>query len=792
MKRSLELMQAEKMVIILKELDNIKRILDFFNGYNDGQGNKGDEQFESKPIKKNINYLQMDIRALENKIALIRDINKDLENNTLILFIIQYDYVRTQIEDMLRVIHALYNKMQQLFGETLNQYLPYPVLGRRFSNNGIMMYLNNYYREMLKNFSLGDETESKLILNWNYRTGFQYRIFINRELKREHYNEETFNNYIDLPYWYNELPMLLPAITHEVALISLRKPSKKVEKPFEDLKLQLNGLLKNPNNNFVQKVQDIIGYDEYSDDLAKVVMSDVMGYRTDNASYIHALFHNMLGEKLAKEYLKIIHGTEKESFKIIPNEWYFGQIKDHSILRLHFLLFLFSHEEKENQKSDSTRRDYRHMKKILNAVMPLDDINSIHQGFSEIYKYNYPNFYSSYRSVQIYLAELFEVLVNWYTQNYTAIKNIPTIEKAPNFSRLWEERYKAQEKSKNLVLHQNNFRREIHRNKDVSGIEFLENSSESIIYILELGKARKDINSNRKKEDRVNIMDAIDHKLKKDNNSDDTIGKVKKFTVYGIYDWVTIKEKKAEFNIIKKLDDLLDSSNTEDKENFDRLDLKYFKTKQVLMKINKSIENNNYKEDNKEKFSVIFNIELKKKIDKDQCSNGYSDLKGSINNIAEKLADKENLKNFKIANIYKSLGPKDLTVIIEEATLSFIFNFLSQLNKQDDEKHKGVVLRTFTMICSQFGTSPILEENFSIVSYLRISNKFKNQNTDEIINTYKDRMKRFHEITGVMDFRIEWRKRCSIQEVLEFYNKMIHHEYLTDFQTKIERDILLE
>ena len=333
-KKSLKLLQIEKMVIILKELEHIKNILDFFNGYDKSES-------EKKPIKRNILYLKSDIESLENKIKKLKIINDSLEGTESMLFIIQYDYIRTQIEDMLRVIHALYNKMQQLFGETLNQYLPYPTLGRRYSNNGIMMYLGNYYREMLK--TLSPTHTNKLILGWNYRTGFQYRLFINREIKRDNYKDDTYNDYIDLPYWYYELPFLLPSITHEVAYISLRQPHEKIEKPYSNLKKDIKKFLGDRSNIFIQKIQkvhNVIGFKEYSDNLAKVIFSDIISLEIHKDAYVNALFHNIIGEKLSKDYLKIIHKGEDEEFKILSNEWYFIQKKIIAFY-VYTLFFLF-------------------------------------------------------------------------------------------------------------------------------------------------------------------------------------------------------------------------------------------------------------------------------------------------------------------------------------------------------------------------------------------------------------------------------------------------------------------
>jgi len=792
-KKSLRLLQIEKMVIILKELRHMKTILDFFNGYKDP--NSKEENYQNKPIKKNIAYLKEDIQSLEKEILALQDISDGLKNSESMLFILQYDYIRTQIEDMLRVIQALYNKMQQLFGETLNQYLPYPVLGRRYSNNGIMMYLGNYYREMLKTFS--PEHTNKLMLGWNYRTGFQYRIFVNQELNRVDYQDDTYNDYIDLPYWYYDLPILLPSITHEVVHISLRKPTETLQKPYKALKIILKDFFEDTNNIFVQKVQDVLAYDAYAIDLGEVIFCDLISYKTHGVAYLHALFHDILGEKLAKDYLKIIHcpTSKQKSFKLTSNEWYFIQKKDHSILRLHFLLHILNTETPNYE-------DHKIMKEMLDAMMPLnfDDIHNHNiqgeQGFSKVYLHNHPNFKESYLSVQNYLAQLLIKLKEWEEKNRKDINAIDRPEVSPDFTKLWHKRYtiqknfnnpKKMDEKKDLVLHQNMFRKEIHTK--VSKIKYLEENEEaidagelSIIYLLELGKARKDI-PNAKAYDIQNLIQEQIKREDKQVGEENTI----ELAVYGIYDWLTIKKKNSQYDISQKFQELLASTQEEVNIN----DLKYFKTKQVLMKVHEGIQG---KVKNRDKFfSVIFNIEINKKIDNYTCTNGYNKLNKAIDNLAITLSRHKDF--FRKAEIYKSLGPKDITVLVQDlASLEALFSLLEEINQQtkedESEKREGKVLRTFTMLCSDFNNEPPINGNFSIVSYLRISNKLRaiKKGVKALIDS--DKMENVTEITGIMDIRIVWKRSTKISEVLAYYNNMTLNAYLTDFQTKIEKVIL--
>jgi hypothetical protein len=434
-------------------------------------------------------------------------------------------------------------------------------------------------------------------------------------------------------------------------------------------------------------------------------------------------------------------------------------------------------------------KGYKNMSKILNNIMPLDpkisNKETEFQGFNKTYKYNYPNHYNSYNSVQNYLSQLFMVLSQWKHQNDKKISNLPKIEKSPNFEKIWTERFELQIKNDEMVPHQNNFRREIH--KQISNIEFLnneKNKDEPIIYLMELGKARKDLPQGTLADS--DITKFISKELDKKKNQIDTKGKVLKLSVYGIYDWVIIKEKNSEINIVDKLNELISHAQIIDnpKEN-----LKHFITKQVLMKVHEGY-NNPSMSSKTDYFSVIFNIEIAKKINNDECTNGYNDLNGAIQYIAKQL--KKNQEHFRNANIYKSLGPKDITVIVQDASLESIFKLLEALNQQryNKENKKVEILRTFTILCSTFGKNIIIKSGFSIISYLRISDNFKHADIEKLKDNTK--MERFTEVTGVMDFRIHWKKDILVQDILDFYSLMIEKSLLTDFQTKIEKNISLE
>ncbi len=756
--KSLRLLQLEKMVIILKEMEHIDNIFRFYEGYKEESDN------QKKPIKKNIKFLKQDIENLRTKIKIIKNINQHLYNQDLkiyssnVLFIVQYDYIRTQIEDMLRVIQALYNKMGQLFGEALNQYIPYPILGRRYSNNTMMMYLENYYRKMLDLFSDNtdyNENTPQLILGWNYRTGFQYRTFVNRDIKRDNYKDDTYNNYIDLPYWYYELPFLLPSITHEVIHIALRNPEKKLKKIYDSLNVKLEDFFEDTSNDFVQKIQDIIGYKEYTQDLTKEIICDLYGYKIHKESYIYALFHNVIGEKLAQDYLKIIHGSEKnnktkkiEKCNLLANDWFFLQKKDHAILRLHFLLKIHSDKTTDN-------KEFNQMQNLLDSIMPLKKSKTPNSGFEYIYTYNYPNFKPSYESVQNYLMQLLECLNIWFSSIKNEIK-LEEMENSPDFNKIWQQRFKQMDNDKDIVPHQNNFRR--HLKEKISDLEYIKNNeNEKLAYLLTLKKIRKD--------EKSTLKNKISTLIKNNINSD-----TQSYVVYGIYDNFSLQNKANVFNVSDMLNALLTKKQEEG--------VRYFDTKQVLTKVSDTITTEKAQE--RGDFSAVINIEILKNINNPDC---YENLKSAVEEIEDTLHN--NKSKFLEADIFTSLGPKDITVLIKNSTLANIFHLTNELNQSTQ------IMRTFTMICSKasddFDLPKEIGDGFRIVSTLRLC-----ENAQEFSTTYnhyltdKSKIYDIVETTGVMDINIIWNTK-DMNEVFEFYDKLIENSIVTDFQTKIEK-----
>jgi len=891
LRASLKRLHLEKLLIIKKEIGFIENILKYYRGYKDNHLN---------PAKHNIDKLLNDIASLKHRIKNLETITREekgtiLELDNNINFILFYDYTKIQIEEMLLVIEALYTKMNQLFGEMLNQYLPYPTFfGRRYSSIGLMMYLDNYYQSLLRAIS-ADDYEDQLVLGWSYNSGFKHKILRNRDITRKNYNYKTHNNYIELPYWYYELPFLIPAITHEVVSIAIRDKNSKIRKYYENFRDYIKDFYEDNSNKLVHRVSEILGYSLVVTELSKDIFADILSYKIHGFSYILTVFHNLLGENIAKDFLEIEYAKDGKNvrYNIKPNDWIFSAKREHNLLRLYILLEIFEDDNSDIKNNSLMLSVSNQMKKLLESVIVLDKDSKVSSDSFEYYytKSNSGN-KSTYNAVKNYMQQLFNYLrdykkydrVDMLLDSVSQIKtkDIKSRERhkkiGVDFITLWKERFDVinkedEEDDFNLkkikkikVPYKGKFRFEIH--KYISEIEYLKDKKQPTIKVLTLRKARKDlVNKIYKNRDllnslsqqfnknficeenskivsklmkevlKLNFKDNIDSflldksSLFKDYNlvkiincyknkklseikvndkeykefvwlykllyiiknydklpkmfldnmknnikvDDKYRDKLKSWVAYGIYDFAYLESKSSTINLYK--DDYIPL----------HCDLYYFDSKYILMEVAKPIigcfKNNG--------FSLIMNIELKKtelynkKILSKKAMSGYNDLNKAIELIHKGL--KFYKREFGYANIYKSLGPKDLTVIVEDARLKTLYNIIKKINASSE------VNRTFTIFCSLNDSNINIDDGFELNSFIRVpkgSKLFDNGNS-EAKNIFKDIVNSGNEIhytTGVMDIAIKWKTVKEMDELFIQYQKLI--PYMTDYQTKIEKKFL--
>jgi hypothetical protein len=775
---SLIAMQQERLLIVYKELYHINSILNFFLG-----GNTTEED----PRKNNIQHIIDDINIIRGKVECLN--NETLEplksqdsiSSNRIVFLTTFNYVKIEIEDMLKVVDTIYNKMRQMFNESLNQYIPYPSLGRRYSNHSLMVYLEYIFRDMLTQLSKPhnktDNTTKNIILDWDYKTDFNYRKFYSSDIHKEQIGD--YNYYIDLPYSYYELPYLLPSITYNIINIILKN---KQNSQFNELKSKVQIELKRDvvdKSILVNNVYDLFGHKKYIEDLVDDIFSDTVAFYLHKEAYIYSLAHQALGEGLARDFFE--QNSDKNSFSIRPHTWNFSIQKDHIILRLWLLIKL---SEEESKKKESKKKELINtIKGFLRSLIDLeqnDDIENkekerrnYEDSFEYIYQNNYPNFYESYKNTRIYLKILYEFFAqkkyHYYLKEYINTyerKNTNSSNNNENnsfwkyqdyFNRCWKERFKTLEDSSGEeTRHPNCFRYKLHEKL----LKEAKREPQDTYYSLRLFKIRKvfeqdqDLNEALKTLQKSSLL----------TNQENTNYPYKNFYSYGIYDFINIK-KVRDVNSIQKQFKVYQEAfiqNQSDKINF-------FETRHILLRVDKdgreskinTIELNN-------QAGAIFQIELEKNM---QNPNGYENLAQSIDHLETLLKD-HTCNNYMI---FKSLGPKDLIVFVFNKSIENIHKLSTKLCQAN------YIRRTFTSIFSSNSNSLkveryITKRSITICSYLRVKNSSK-LNKNSVDGT-------IYSITGVMDKKIMWNSGTNLKTVNQFYKK--NAQNLTDFHTKFE------
>ena len=162
---------------------------------------------------------------------------------------------------------------------------------------------------------------------------------------------------------------------------------------------------------------------------------------------------------------------------------------------------------------------------------------------------------------------------------------------------------------------------------------------------------------------------------------------------------------------------------------------------------------------------------------------GYENLKEAIDDISKQLS------NVKYA-LYKSLGSKDLTLVVEDYNIDKLYKIIENINEIKN------VNRAFSIFCTKEAPENIGNDNsegLRIVSYLRLPKNDKKQKKQKYIEEIKNIIEeegykievKIYRVTGVMDLKLEF-ETFDLNLVFEIYKKII--PYITDYQTKIEKE----
>jgi len=798
LKQSMVAIKKEQLLIILKELLHLKYILNFYrktddknstnSEYNDIEATKVKEDMYS--AHSNLLALERDLMKLQTMINLLNN-SIDQSNNSDIKFILIYDYITQNISNALVIMELIYKKVYQIFEEAHNQYIPKPTLGRRFSNNNLLKALKDNHQEIISLFSKKYSQNSKnLILSWNYRNYFQL------EREQEHLlyiNNNRYGNYINLPYWYYELPILLPSITHEAARVALLQEDSTLKALKKVLLKRIDTFLATPklNNRYYIKEQILTS----SNRLVEKILADIVALTIYKEAYLYSIFHDLAGAGLsthfnleANEYKNttIKDSNFENSFSMQMHSWNFDKKRDLIIIRLHILIAV----------AESKGLQVESLSNFLHSIYPLSNTN---RGLHRIY-YEQLHYYDNYKQHTKAYEEIIDQFVQWINSDIYREIEKKTIQKKINidFSYLWSERFKKLEK--NRVLHKNEFRKLLHKTT-IKALQYYADTltgSHKIGVREEIGKPysmtfvkiRKDLNCGNPKncQGPINCLDCYIYA---------------KFSNYlncfGIYDLLKIEPTDKYEDIDRALKEVIQNfivnsftktkpckscyiKNSDSNQN----ELKYFESKYSLMQIFPTIYST--EKDSKSNIHALYNIELDYTLIATKVSSNEQALEYSIKEIVDELLNHKDF--FKEATIYKSLGPKDLMLLVKEIDKNDILKLNPILTKLISVK------RTFTTILSnQEGKKSIKpNENYQIVSYLRVKLN-DNINVKEKVLTlidefeYKDQIDNISLISGVLDIHIVWKVNTKTETVFELYNLFIKQKLITDFQTKFNKNI---
>jgi hypothetical protein len=412
------------------------------------------------------------------------------------------------------------------------------------------------------------------------------------------------------------------------------------------------------------------------------------------------------------------------------------------------------------------------LKRLLNSIYHIDDKFENFDLYTssclnDVYK-DYHNYRGDYNKVKEIIKNVCNDLVEFFKKNRyiekiiqkvgfskkekqeTKYKTIPIY-----FNDIWHKRFEVLKENK--TIHRFEYRKQLHQFTLEKLIDngYLEEKN-IIPYSMVFLKFR------------IDRLMRQPIKFKKN---------IKSGRVLGIYDYVYFRKLDTKFKI-DKFYPLYDEENK---------DIKYYESSYSLMKIlNDTKGNKNTNEKNA--LNAIIQVEISKNLEnsnnnKDIYENLYEDLV-NIHNIFEDEFENDKDKYYTI-EYFKSLGPKDITIVIEFATINFIFKVKKTLYNR--------FKRTFTTfyLNNEVDTSKIVSNKRNpFVSYLRMNPNYDNKNFEEKCRKYKSYIKIIFLKTGVMDFRIVWNSGVTLKELHKFYDELLIEKMVSDIQTSIDENIL--
>ena len=803
-RKSLLCLEKEKLFILSKELNYRGLICDFFDVENSSDMSEKKDLEHSfrmlkhqiidlkKSIENNFDTLSKNIEKLDTK-----EYRFSLEIESLIYLDMVREYVK-YIVDKADIINT---KISQLLRDGYNQYLPKPITGKRYSNANITSQVEYDLKNRLKKLLKDEQDILDTMIVWDYDDDYKISNYSIKNKNKEHI-------VFKLSYWYFELAYFLPNLTHEIGHILQKKYDFLNPIPLS------NTLRKNLKGYLLKSDLDIL-----IPLLSEEIFSDVISFLYHGNSYLYAIAHKQLGEGLSKSYRTVYDSCyDKKNDKIIDTQnikdienafnisiLRFNYKRDSIFIRIYVLLNIREILEKNinffskymykrellNEKFEFNKNNFdvvSNLKRLLNSIYNINNTGRIPNSL-ESYYLKYKNYKEEYISVLSTVEKSINIITNYFNVNTKILNDILNIETnhlkrsqykdvlPTHFNEIWNKRFDALKENK--TIHRFEYRKKLHKKV----YEKLLNNfvyDSSIPYNIRVYSYSKTNNLTfyassipyiSKKEIKPYSMVFIKFRLDELNNYNN----IEKLTshkdivaqgkVLGMYDYMYIKKLDETFNIEKIY---------KSKINFG--DLKYYESYYSLMKI---LSNKNGNLNNEQNIlSATIQIEVMKNLNsgtQDIYNDLYQDLV-DINNILKKIGKETYTK----IEIFKSLGPKDIIIHIDRATVDTVYD----LKKEFYNKFN----RTYTTLYLNDSNLWFKDTNYYFVSNLRMSSEFTIKKFREIYEKEKN-IFTISLKTGVMDYVIVWRREATLNDIISFHNTLLEENLIYDIQTSIEEEL---
>ena len=808
-RKSLLFLEKEKLYILSKELKNLWLISNYYMGAiekNDTKSNNGEKiDLENNfcILKKEIENLNKSIINHKNNlnkiIKKVSDTNNDNNDNNTnkntynINLLIYIDNFRKYTKSLILKLDLISTKISQMLRDGYHQYIPRPIIGKRHSNINITSEVERTLTNRLK--KLNDSNITPLIV-WDYKDDYKVK-------------KSNDNIYFNLSYWYFDFPYLLPNLTHEIGHYIINSNRNK---NIQDI------IYKQIKKTFT--IQELYHLDSQRlpEQLSKEMVADVIAYLHHGNSYLFALSHKLIGldlsltfatkdMKLTFDLLDISNLDIDNSYYIAPYKFNFK--RDTVFIRLYVLVKLRNiieevYDSKYKEKFIYCKDKVDEIEDLLKSMYSFDNTN-IENSLSEIYD-NYSNYQEDYLNTRKVVKKVSEQILLVFQNNISYLSDIfkdkkkssnennmyqnilsiflkkdkeetiseniceNTIEQPKHFNHFWQNRFKNLEEEK--ISHRMIYRKKLH----ASLIEKL--MKEGLLdktnlkpYSMVFTKFRLDHIDSYNKIPKITFQNL-------ENKNDESVSL--QGGVLGIYDYVYIRELDENFKI----------------EHFDIKDkclekYKYYETSFSLMKIMNDIEND-CKQQINNLFSSIIQIEIEKQHYNKDNKSIYLNIFNDLDTIYKIIKDVIKDKVYRKISFYKSLGPKDITICIENADLDIIFNIKEKLYKKFNRTYTTIFLNRLDSN-EVYEHKIQLEGKYCFVTDLRMHPNYGKEENKIIFKSccenIKTNIKQVSLKTGVMDYVIVWNNNTELNTLIKFYEKLLEEKLVYDIQTSIEKKL---